>query len=190
MHKFDPAKRARLLSDERLKEMAPSEFLRTNGLSSGMSIADIGCGPGFFALPAAEIVGAKGRVYAVDTEPAMLNELRSRKPPENVTLLQSDESRIPIGDGACDLVLLAFVLHEAEDKVTFLRELKRLLQIDGRLLLIDWEKKVEEKGPPFEERIERTEAVCLTERAGFVVEEAGNINPSHYKVVATKSKEV
>ncbi len=187
MHKFDPSNIELLVGKERRKEIDPLEFLRSNGLSPGMCIADIGCGPGFFTFPAAEIVGKSGRVYAVDIQEDMLKELKRRKPPENVSVVHSDEDHIPIEDDACDVILLAFVLHEAAERVLFLNELKRLLRPKGRLLLLDWEKKVEDKGPPFEERIDITEAERLLEMAGFEIEEKGNINPSHYKISARRA---
>ena len=189
MHKFDPANRARLLSDERRRELDPLNFLRSNGLSSGMCIADIGCGPGFFTLSAAEIVGAEGKVYAIDTEELMLDELKKRNPPGNVTIVQSDEHNIPLENDSCDFALLAFVLHEAKEKGTFLNEAKRLLRVEGRLLLIDWEKKVEERGPPFEERVGREEAASLVEASGFTMEERGNLTSSHYTIRARRREE-
>lgn len=186
MHKFDPANIVLLMDQERRKEMDPLEFLKSNGLSPGMSIADIGCGPGFFTFPAAEIVGKEGRVYAVDIQEDMLKELKRRNLPENVSVFQSSENNIPIEDEACDMALLAFVLHEADERIVFLNELKRILRPQGRLLLLDWEKKVEDKGPPFEERIDIMEARRLLEKVGFEIEEKGNINPSHYKISARK----
>ena len=46
MHKFDPKNIELLVGEERSKGMDPFEFLMANGLSPGMYIADIGCGPG------------------------------------------------------------------------------------------------------------------------------------------------
>jgi ubiquinone/menaquinone biosynthesis C-methylase UbiE len=189
MHKFDPANIELLIGEERYKGMDPLEFLRLNGVIRGMHIADVGCGPGFFTLPASEIVGESGKVYAVDSEEDMLKAVKRKTPPENIIIVKSDESHIPLENGSCDMVLLAFVLHEAEEKLIFLNELKRLLRPEGRLILLDWEKKTEEKGPPFEERIEKTEAVRLIERAGFEIEETVNINPSHYKIAVRKKPE-
>ena len=91
-----------------------------------------------------------------------------------------------VEDAACDMVFLAFVLHEAGEKVAFVKELKRLLRPKGRLLLLDWEKKVEDKGPPFEERIEMAEAERLIKRTGLEIEDKESINPSHYMISARK----
>ena len=188
MHKFDPSKRARLMSDERRKELLPLEFLTANGLSSGMSVADIGCGPGFFTVPAAEIVGPGGTVYAVDSEAIMVEEVKRSAPPAHVTSIHSGGCTIPLGDGSCDYALLAFILHEAKERVPFLEEVKRIIKKEGTLLL-DWEKKDEERGPPREERIAKEEALHLMEAVGFAVEETGNQTPSHYFLRGRKREE-
>ncbi len=75
-HKFDPARLARLMSDERRRELPPDRILLRAGLGAGQTLVDIGCGPGFFVLPAARIVGPRGRVIGLDTSPVMVAELR------------------------------------------------------------------------------------------------------------------
>ncbi len=183
-HKFDPAKIDLLIGKERHKEMDPRCFLTEKGLSGGMSLADIGCGPGFFTFPAAEIVGKEGRVYAVDVQEEMLDEIRRRTPPENIVLARSGEREIPVEDGSCDMVLLAYVFHEAEDRPPFLEEIKRILKDSGLLILLDWEKRVEEEGPPYEERLAKREAETLLKGAGFEVFGGEMINPSQYCISA------
>ena len=64
--------------------------------------------------------------------------------------------------------------------------MKRILKPSGRLIVIDWEKKVEEKGPPFEERIPKEKAETLFQEAGFEIIGKGNLNPSHYEVAGKK----
>ena len=50
----------------------PETILETAGLRSGMVFVDVGCGDGFFTIMAAQVVGPKGMVYAVDTDPFMI----------------------------------------------------------------------------------------------------------------------
>ncbi|HAG49786.1 MAG: hypothetical protein A2X87_07330 [Deltaproteobacteria bacterium GWC2_42_51] len=185
-HKFDPANIEVLLGSDRLKELNPTQFLIENGLKKGMRFADIGCGPGFFSIPAAEIVGERGIIYAVDTQDEMLKELLKRRPPKNVKTIKSNENHIPLDSGSADFVLLAFVLHEAEDRPAFLSEVKRLLKTDGSLLLLEWEKITEDKGPPFEERIAKNDTKIVIEKAGFKIQEIANQNPSQYRIKAVK----
>ncbi len=55
----------------------PSGILR--GLvHEGDTALDLGCGPGFFTLPLAQMVGDRGKVVAVDLQAEMLQRLKSR----------------------------------------------------------------------------------------------------------------
>lgn len=183
MHKFNPKHIDILISEERKKELDPLKYLKEKGLEKGMAFADIGCGPGFFVFPASEIVGSSGKVYALDTQQEMLNELKKRRPAENVIVLKSDETNLPVEGKAVDMALMVFVLHEVHHPVDFLKEVKRILKPNGRLIVIDWEKKVEEKGPPFEERVPKEKAGEIFVQAGFKNIETNSLNPSHYEVV-------
>lgn len=188
MHKFDPQHMERLLSEDRLKELDPGKLLREAGLKEGDIFADIGCGPGFFTLQSSAIVGLHGIVFAVDTQREMLIQLRDRKNlPQNIVLLLSEEDNIPIGDFEADLALLAYVLHETEHKEVFLKEVKRILKVGGKLLLLDWKKQKEEKGPPEEERLPEEEVLRLLKGAGFTEIAGESLNQSHYKITAVKA---
>lgn len=186
MHKFNPEHIERLLGEDRRRELPPEEFLRAEGLKAGDRMADVGCGPGFFTFAASGIVGPNGKVYAIDTQEEMLAELNKRGPAPNVVPVLSGESRIPLEDSSADFVLLVHVLHEAEDMGVFLAELKRILSPGGRLVLVDWKKKVEEKGPPVEERVKEAEAKGYVEGAGFIGVSSVSLSDSHYKITGSK----
>jgi len=187
MHKFNPHHIGKLLNGKRVKEVKPRQFLLEAGLLRGHVFVDIGCGPGFFTLPATRIVGAKGVAYAVDTEPLMLVELKKRNPPANVKCILSKESSVPLPDNISDFLLLAHVLHEAENMPAFVLELKRLLKPGAKLLIIDWKKKREEEGPPMEDRLTIKEVKGLLKEAGFIRIKSSSLNPSHYEVSAIKA---
>lgn len=186
MHKFDPAKIDRLMSKEREKELDPEGLLRLCGLKEDDIFADIGSGPGFFSIPASRIVGPYGVVFAIDTQEKMLLHLRDADPPQNIVLIKSEEESIPLADGEADFCLVAFVLHEAADAAVFLKEVKRILRPEGTLLVIDWVKKAEEKGPPLKERIDVADAASLLAKAGFGSIVSGPLTQSHYKITASR----
>ncbi len=52
---------------ERLTWQNPDTILTEAGLKPGDTLIDLGCGEGFFALPAARIVGPRGKAYGLDT---------------------------------------------------------------------------------------------------------------------------
>lgn len=185
-HKFNPEHIERLLGHDRLMETDPEGLLLKEGLKEGHRFADVGCGPGFFTVPAADIVGAAGKVYAIDTQEEMLLELEKRDPPSNVVLVRSAESEIPLEDSCSDMALLAYVLHEAEDTVLFLEEVGRILTDDGTLLILDWKKKAEDEGPPMEDRLTEEEVTARLKEAGFVETVVSSLTESHYKITARK----
>ncbi len=61
---------------ERRKYQNPEAILQQIGLKPGMTVVDMGCGGGFFALPAARIVGKKGKLYASDINSEGIDDLR------------------------------------------------------------------------------------------------------------------
>lgn len=187
-HKFNPEHLERLVSPEREKEIDPESLLREAGLKTGDVFADIGAGPGFFTIPAARIVGAHSIAFAVDTQADMLIHLRDkRNPPDNVVLMKSEEYEVPLNGSEADFVLLAYMLHETPDKPRFLKEVNRILRPGGTLLVIDWEKIKEEKGPPEEERVTPEEAAAFLSEAGFSGFQGSSLNPSHYMIKARKA---
>jgi ubiquinone/menaquinone biosynthesis C-methylase UbiE len=101
---------------------------------------DIGCGPGYFSLPLARLVGPAGSVIAVDLQPQMLDLLRRRA--ERAGLL----SRIRLHRCAADRMgvetpvdfALAFAMvHETPDAGALLAEVAALLKPGGRFLLAE-----------------------------------------------------
>ncbi len=189
MHKFNPehAHRLSLSNEERRKILPPDEILELCGLSDGMTMIDVGCGTGYFTIPASKIVGESGKVYAIDVQEEMINKLKQNDLPSNVIpLLARDDYRFPIADEIGDFTLLAFVIHENEDVVKFLNEVKRVTKIGSRIVILEWKKQYEEMGPPYEDRISQDELIEKLNALAFSIIESGEINSSHYKIICVK----
>lgn len=134
---FCPSWLVPLLENPYVETIAGAAFLvRRAGVRPGMQVLDAGCGPGRITLPAAEAVGASGRVLALDIQPRMLEKLERRLRDQgisNVTTL-----RAGLGDGALppnefDVAFLVTVLGEVPDKPGALREIYRSLRAGGVL---------------------------------------------------------
>src|SRR5260370_30660709 len=113
-HKFDPRLKDQLLTDERYELLQPAELLRSLGLKPGDTLADIGCGPGFFTLPAAEIVGVDGHVLAADIQADMLSAVKARVSERgltNVRVAQASGTEVPLPAGRAEMGLSACTLH-------------------------------------------------------------------------------
>ncbi len=85
------------------------------GLGSGSVFMDIGCGTGFFAIPAAQIVGEKGRVYALDKEHWAIEKLRetaSEKGLGNLNLRVGEAEQVVFCEACADFVFYGIVLHD------------------------------------------------------------------------------
>ncbi len=184
--RFDTRKRSHLLSDERTAALQPEKLLRELGLGEGMTIADIGCGPGFFTIPAAQIVGPGGVALAADIQGEMLSAVRSRALEyglTNVRIVKTNDREIPIAPESCDFALLAFTLHEIEFRASFLHRAARLLKPGGRLLALEWDKLEGPVGPPLEDRISPEELVADAQAAGLrVVDERALTSDQYLRV--------
>lgn len=186
-HKFDPDKAHRLDSEERRKFLPPEKTLMKCGLKAGDVVADVGCGTGYFTLPAARIVGEGGRVYAVDTSRRMLDELSQRLGAEafsNVEVVHSGEYRIPVEKESCTFALLSAVLHEVDNKRKFLTEIKELLRPEGTLAVLEWNTVHPEDGPPLKERIAVAELSQMLMDQGFFITGRRMLNGPVYAVSA------
>lgn len=183
-HRFPAGEWERLLSAERHALLDPERFLDQLDVREGMTVADLGAGPGFFTLPLARRVGPAGTVYATDVSPEMLEVLASRGLPAQVHTVLAEESRFDIPDRSVELALLAFVLHEVAHPEAFLAEVQRILRSAGRLVVLEWKPQEEEKGPPLHERVSVERTTELLAAAGFDVIERGEANASHYYVVS------
>jgi cyclopropane fatty-acyl-phospholipid synthase-like methyltransferase len=69
---------ARLESPERAAWQKPDRVVRALAPRPGQTACELGAGPGCFAFRLARAVGSRGRVFAVDAEPRMLEVLASR----------------------------------------------------------------------------------------------------------------
>ena len=150
--------------------MPPARTLRGLGLGRGMSFLDVGCGPGYFSLPACGVVGKYGRVLACDTSPVMIREVRAQAKERgcaNLTARRCENPRVPFPDESADFVLLAFVVHGMADPGPLLAESRRATRKKGSLVLIEWHRKPMDMGPPLRARFRPAELLGELRKAGF-----------------------
>jgi len=117
-------------------------------VTEGMKVLDVGCGPGFFSIEMAKMVGIHGKVFAVDLQEAMLEKIRRKvKGTEfenRLTLIKCDKDKIEVTDKV-DFILAFYMVHEVPDKKTFFETLINVLDEKGRFLIIEPKFHVSEK---------------------------------------------
>ncbi len=169
-HKFDVNNMNRLDSTERRKMLPPEETLINAGLAKNDIFIDIGCGIGYFSIPASKIVGPKGKVFALDTSNEMLEELNKRineNKITNIVKIHSAPYNFHLDQGTGTFALMSNVLHEVDDKLLFLKETNKILKTEGKLCIIEWQKKETEKGPPVKDRLSELEVKELLNQTNF-----------------------
>ncbi len=182
-HKFD-VKRAEILdSPDRTQFLNPDSILDKIGLERKMVLADLGCGTGFFTIPVSLRVK---KVYALDVQREMLDILQDKIKKQkiaNIETILSEESSIPLPDGSVDILLMANVFHELEDRSAILEEGKRILSSRGKLAIVDWKKIEMDFGPPLEERLAEEEIISICKDSGFEFAERSDAGPYNYLLV-------
>jgi ubiquinone/menaquinone biosynthesis C-methylase UbiE len=151
----------------------PAKLLDKVGIAAGMSVLELGPGPGFFTVESAQrVYGSEGvgKLYCLDIEPAMIARVKKKilkKAPENVELMVGNGECLPYGNGSFDLAYMVTVLGEMPDKNRALQELYRVIRPGGVL-------SISEYLPDPDYPLRRT-TIALARRAGFEpFEEFGN----------------
>jgi ubiquinone/menaquinone biosynthesis C-methylase UbiE len=130
-------------SDLRRWRQPPDKLIERSGIKAGMAVLDLGCGSGAFTPFVARAVGERGKVYALDIQPKMLNQLeRKLAKPENkdvtnIEMKQASAYQLPFEDESLDLVYMVGVLQEIPDRGRALRETRRVLKPGGILAVTE-----------------------------------------------------
>ena len=105
-----------------------------------MTVLDIGCGPGFFSIDMANLVGHSGRVIAADLQEGMLkrlkNKIRGTGIEERFLLHQCRADKIGISEHV-DFVLVFYMVHEVPNQESLLKEIGSILKPKGQVLIAE-----------------------------------------------------
>ena len=126
-------------------------FLKEIGIKKGQTILDFGCQAGHYTIPAAKIVGKEGKVYAVDKERKILDELRevaNREALENIEPIKTKGVlEIPeVKGSSIDVALLYDVIHLVSDRDKLYKEICRILKAGGILSVYPKHNKLDHPG--------------------------------------------
>jgi ubiquinone/menaquinone biosynthesis C-methylase UbiE len=193
MHSLDHARR--LMREERRETEDPERVIEQVGITKGLTVCDLACGPGYYTIPFSKAVGSDGTVFAIDKDSVMISELRKNladkipNGPNNVRIVERDVADTGIVDHSVDIVFFANVLHDLEDKESFLKEVSRLTRNQRSIIVdVDWHKREMENGPPYDWRLSESESRTIMKQNGLEIIHDINVGPNHYGLVARIKK--
>jgi len=109
-------------------------------IKEGMAVLDVGCGPGFFSIELAQMVGKSGKVIASDLQAGMLQKLRKKiqgtELEERITLHKCEKNKIGLSENV-DFVLAFYMLHEIPNQEEFFNEIKSILKPNGQVFIVE-----------------------------------------------------
>lgn len=170
----------------------PQSNLHMFGLEAGMDVVDLGAGPGHYALAAAQIVGDKGHVCAVEIQKDLVEKVKneaSNAGLKNVDVVWSDlekDGGSLLDDESVDVVILSNILFQITSKQTLLTEAYRVMRPGGRALVIDWSDSYGGLGPPEDHLVDPESLIALAESCGFSIDRRLNPGAHHWGLTLKK----
>ncbi|MFI5234202.1 MAG: class I SAM-dependent methyltransferase, partial [Gemmatimonadales bacterium] len=122
-------------------------------LTSGVRIADIGAGSGYYTVRLAERLGTGSTIYAEDIEPIYLSRLQGRLERQGlrgVTLVLGEAGDPELPPASVDVALLSHMYHEIANPYEFLYHLARAVALGGRVAVVDLNRSIARHGTPVE----------------------------------------
>jgi SAM-dependent methyltransferase len=173
---------------ERAAEEQTDALIDALDIRDGDRVADIGAGTGFFTWRLAKRAGPRGRVIAVDIQPAMLERAAAAMKERGVTnvdyvLAAERDPKLPAR--SLDLVFIAHSYHEFSEPETMIEAVRRSLNPAGRLVIVEYarEKRLAPASPLHKMSFDeiRTEIEPL----GFELEQILDFLPMQHGLIFT-----
>lgn len=109
-------------------------------IKKGDTVIDIGCGPGFFSIEMAKLVGKNGKVIAVDLQEKMIAHVKKKAAKHDMQnrmeFHQCDANAIGLNRKA-DFILAYYMIHETPSPLHFLEEARGMLKDGGKMLVVE-----------------------------------------------------
>jgi ubiquinone/menaquinone biosynthesis C-methylase UbiE len=157
---------------EREFEENTTTLIKNLQLHPGMNVADIGAGSGYHSRLISKQIG-KGKVFAVDVEPAMLVYLKQRIDQENlsnITPVLGTSISVSLPNESVDMMLLVDVYHEFSHPYEMSQSMFNALKPQGKLVLVEF--RAEDESVPIKtiHKMSEAQAVKELKAVGFRLE--------------------
>ena len=153
----------------------PDRVVTDLNLKDGASVADIGCGQGYFTFRLAKAAGESGKVFATDIDAKALKSVSQRAQNDHVTNVEavlSQPTDTKLKPGSLDAALLSDVLHHVpqEQRLPLVRNIVQALKPGALLFVVDWRKSREVKQDPYDRLIPLDDLLKLGKDAGLTLD--------------------
>jgi ubiquinone/menaquinone biosynthesis C-methylase UbiE len=125
--------------------------MRLAGVASGMSVADVGAGEGYYTVRLSPLVGPRGRVLAEDIMPEARDHLAQRVQRErldNVAVKLGEPANPLLPARSFDRIFLVHMYHEVDQPYEFLWHLRGGLKDGGQVIVVDADRPIKHHGMP------------------------------------------
>jgi len=106
----------------------------------GMTVLDLGCGPGFFSVEMAKMLSGSGKIIAADLQEGMLEKVRNKikgtELEQRIEIHKCAENKIGVTEHV-DFVLAFYMIHEVPNHEDLFGELKSILKPTGQLFIVE-----------------------------------------------------
>jgi predicted methyltransferase len=169
-----------------------SQVLEFLSLKPGSSVADVGCGPGYYTHKFSDVVGEDGLVYAVDTDTEELDYVggsASRHGVRNIRPVRASLNDTKLPRDCADVVFLCSLYHGVyvssleSVRDEFIASIKKALRKGGRLVIVDNDILPDDQVPYIGRRIDRRLIIRQLEHYGFRLVDSAQFVPQRYVLV-------
>jgi ubiquinone/menaquinone biosynthesis C-methylase UbiE len=170
----------------------PEKNIEQCGIQAGMDIADLGSGSGHYSIAVAKALISTGKVYSIDVQKDLLVKLKNnavRQGIHNIETIWGDIDRVngtKLRDMSIDLVLLCNILFQLENKENIVKEIKRILKPNGRVLVVDWTGSFGGLGPTTEAVVKKETIRDMFLKFGFHLDREISAGEHHYGMIMKK----
>lgn len=109
-------------------------------IKKGMTVLDMGCGPGFFTIEIAKLLNGSGKVIAADLQDGMLEKVRQKirgtELEQRIETHRCQSTTIGV-DEKVDFILAFYMVHEVPDQEKLFQEFRSILKSDGKVLIVE-----------------------------------------------------
>jgi SAM-dependent methyltransferase len=170
----------------------PAKVVAQMGVQPGIVVIDLCCGDGLFTAALARVAN---RVYAIDIDPALLDEARKQVAAagqSNCEFILGDAIKLDaLVSQPVDYVFLANTFHGVPDQSGLARAVAATLSSQGQFGIVNWHRRPREetmaldqpRGPPTEMRMEAEDVIEIVKSADFTLNRFIELPPYHYGVV-------